>query len=134
MGKTNHYFHHIARWYETYCIRTIPLVSMAIRLWQVGSTLDSRQLQDPSSFCHVNVSDCSRVGRRSLNISLILSFCFCNRFPLCMNACQIWVIDTIVKNPLFTREEEVVVVVETDEYSRLLPESTSESITTSHPQ
>jgi hypothetical protein len=51
-----------------------------------------------------------------------------------MNACQIWVIDTIVKNPLFTREEEVVVVVETDEYSRLLPEPTSESITTSHPQ
>lgn len=129
MGKTNDYFHHIARWYETYCVRTIPLVSMALRLWQVGSTLDSRQLQDPSGFCHVNVSDCSRVGRRSLNILLILSFC--NRFPLCMNAFQIWVIDTIVKNQLFTREEEVV---ETDECSRLLPESTSESITTSHPQ
>jgi len=41
-------------------------------------------------------------------------------FPLCMNAFQIWVIDTIVKNKLFKREAGT----EADERTRLLGEST----------
>jgi hypothetical protein len=52
-----------------------------------------------------------------------------SRFPLCMNAFQIWVIDTIVKNKIFSLEE----ITEADERTRLIAEpnhNTTESTAT----
>lgn len=42
------------------------------------------------------------------------------RFPLCMNAFQIWIIDTIVKNKILKLDDEEAQA--DDERTRLLPD------------